>query len=123
MLITDSLTERIIGCGIEVHRCLGPGLFEATYEEAFCIELRAIGLPFIRQVGIPVSYKGYLIGEYRPDLVIDGQVVVEIKSVERLTGVHEAQVLAYLRILKLRVGLLINFNTEVVRHGLRRVIL
>ena len=119
----DFLTERIIGCGIEVHRQLGPGLFEASYEEALCIELRACGLDYKRQLRVPVLYKGHLVGEYRPDLVIGDSVVVEVKSVERFAGVHEAQLLAYLRILRLRVGLLMNFNAAVLRDGLRRMIL
>lgn len=121
MQIADPVTERIIGCAIEVHRHLGPGLLESTYEEALCIEFRERGLSFARQVGIPVTYKGHLVGEYRPDLVIDGQVVVEVKSVERLVGVHQAQVLSYLRVLNLRTGLIINFNAEVLREGIKRV--
>lgn len=89
----DPLTQTIIGCGIEVHRHLGPGLLEATYEEALCIELTDANLPYLRQVGVPVLYKGHLIGEHRPDLVVCSKVVVEIKSVERLHAVHEAQTL------------------------------
>ncbi len=89
----DPLTHKIIGCGIEVHRELGPGLVEPTYEKAFCLELTdGWHLSYERQVAVPVLYKGHLIGEYRPDLVVDGRVVVEIKSVERLIGLHEAQI-------------------------------
>lgn len=117
----DPLTQRIIGCGIEVHRELGPGLLEATYEEALCIELADAGMSFVRQSGVPVLYKGHLIGEHRPDLVIEGKIVVEIKSVERLIGVHQAQLLAYMRLLRLPVGLLLNFNVEVLRTGIRRL--
>lgn len=76
MFAHDPLTERIIGCAIAVHRVLGPGLMEATYEEALCIELRAAPLQFSRQVGVPISYRGELIGEYRPDLVVEERVVV-----------------------------------------------
>ena len=101
----DSLTERIIGCAIAVHRALGPGLVEATYEEALCIELADEGLKFLRQVGVPITYRGRLIGEYRPDLVVEENVVVEIKSVERLIGLHQAQLLAYMR------------NTEIVSRA------
>ena len=115
----DPLTERIIGCAIAVHRVLGPGLVEATYEEALCIELADEGLRFSRQVGVPITYRGRLIGEYRPDL--EETVVVEIKSVERLTGLHQAQLLAYMRILRLPVGLLLNFNGETLRSGIRRL--
>jgi GxxExxY protein len=78
----DPLTRRIIGCAIEVHRELGPGLIEATYEEALCIELASEGIPFVRQSGVPVYYKGHLIGEHRPDLVVQDRVVVEVKSVD-----------------------------------------
>ncbi len=110
----DPLTHRIIGCAIEVHRELGPGLLEATYEEALCIELASEGIPFVRQSGVPVYYKGHLIGEHRPDLVVQDRVVVEVKSVERLIGVHQAQLLAYMRLLKKPVGLMLNFNSEVL---------
>jgi GxxExxY protein len=121
--LNTDLTERIIGCAIAVHRLLGPGLGESTYEEALCIELVDAGLAFTRQVGIPVTYKGRLIGEHRPDLVVDERVVVEIKSVERLIGLHQAQTLAYMRILELRTGLLINFNSEVIRTNVKRLAL
>lgn len=119
----DPLTHAIIGHSIEVHRHLGPGLLEATYEEALTIELRAAGLSYARQVGVPVLYKGHLIGEHRPDLVIEGRVIVEIKSVERLNPVHQAQVLAYMRILGMPVGLLLNFNSDVLRTNVRRLAL
>jgi GxxExxY protein len=121
MYINDPLTERIIGCALTVHRALGPGLVEATYEEAFCIELAEAGLSCLRQVRVPVHYKGHIIGEYRPDLVVENTVVVEIKSVERLIGLHQAQLLAYMRILSIPVGLLLNFNGEVLRTGIRRL--
>jgi len=117
----DPLTERIIGCAIAVHRALGPGLVETTYEEALCIEMADEGLKFSRQVGVPITYRGRLIGEYRPDLVVEEIVVVEIKSVERLIGLHQAQLLAYMRILELPVGLLLNFNGETLRSGVRRL--
>jgi len=121
MYLHDPLSERIIGCAMSVHRALGPGLLESTYEEALCIELRDDGLSYSRQIGVPICYKGRLIGEYRPDLVVDNKVVVEIKSVERLIGIHQAQVLAYMRVLNVSVGLLINFNGEVLRTGVRRL--
>jgi GxxExxY protein len=123
MYAHDDLTEAIIGCGIAVHRELGPGLPESTCEEAFCIELAEAGLAFDRQIRVPVFYRGRQIGEYRPDVVIEKRVVVEIKRVERLIGVHRAQLLAYMRVLKLPVGLLMNFNTELMRDGIKRVAL
>ena len=119
----DPLTQRIIGCAIEVHRQLGPGLMETTYEEAMCIELRDQQISFVRQDGVPVLYKGHLIGEHRPDLVVEDRVVVEVKSVERLIGVHQAQLLAYMRLLKKPVGLLLNFHSEVLRTGIRRLVI
>jgi GxxExxY protein len=119
----DPLTHRIIGCGMEVHRLLGPGLMEATYEEALCIELAEQRIPFTRQVAVPIHYKGHLIGEHRPDIVVQDRVVVEVKSVERVIGVHQAQLLAYMRLLKKPVGLLLNFNGEVLRTGIRRLVI
>jgi GxxExxY protein len=121
MSVHDPLTERIIGCAVSVHRALGPGLVEATYESAFCIELADCGLTCSRQLHVPIYYKGHVIGEYRPDLVVENQVVVEIKSVDRLIGLHQAQLLAYMRILFLPVGLLLNFNGEVLRTGIKRL--
>lgn len=117
------LTERILGCAIEVHRHLGPGLPEAVCEEALCLELAAEGIPFQRQIGIPVHYKEHLIGEYRPDLVVDDKVIVEVKSIERFAPVHRAQMLSYLRIRGLRVGLVLNFNSPVMKDGIHRVAL
>jgi GxxExxY protein len=118
-----SLTEKIIGCAIEVHRHLGPGLLEAVYETAMCIELTTGELTIKRQVGVPLYYKGQLISEHRPDLVVADRVVVEIKSVERLDPIHLAQMLTYLRVTGLRTGLLLNFNSSFMRHGVRRVVL
>jgi len=117
----DPLTHQIIGCAIEVHRHLGPGLLEATYEKALCIELAEGGLAYTRQVPVPVLYKGHLIGEHRPDLVVCDRVLVEIKSVEALHSVHQAQTLAYMRVLRVPTGLLMNFNSEVLRTSVRRL--
>lgn len=119
----DGLTERIIGCAIEVHRQLGPGLLEATYEEALCVELQDAKLAHKRQVSYPVLYKGRNIGEYRLDLIVQDAVVVEIKSVERFDSIFEAQVLTYLRVSGKRVGLLLNFNTRLLKEGIKRYII
>jgi GxxExxY protein len=108
---------------MEVHRHLGPGLMEASYERALCVELSARGMAFVRQSSVPVLYKGILVGEYRVDLVVEERVVVEVKSVDALAGVHRAQLLAYMRVLRLQHGLLLNFHGEVLRTGIRRVIL
>jgi GxxExxY protein len=91
-----------------------------TYEQALCIELDDACLPYTRQVCVPVSYKGRLIGQHRPDLVIAGRVLVEVKSVEALHPLHQAQILAYMRVLRVRVGLLMNFNSAVLRTSIRR---
>jgi GxxExxY protein len=117
------LTERIIGCGIEVHRQLGPGLLEGTYEAALCIELQIAGLNFVRQPVFPVIYKGQVIGEYRLDLIVEDTVIVEIKSVERFDPIFEAQVLTYLRVTGRGVGLLMNFNSRLLRDGIKRYVL
>ena len=118
-----SLTEQIVGCAIEVHRHLGPGLLESVYESALCIELNTRGLSLKRQVGIPLFYKGQLISEHRPDLVVGDLVIVEIKSIQRLEPVHMAQMMTYLRVTGLRVGLILNFNHAVMKQGIRRVTL
>ena len=119
----DKLTERIIGCAIEVHRQLGPGLLENTYEAALCVDLEQAGLNYQRQVSFPVKYKGRAIGEYRIDLIVEDAVVVEGKSVERFDPVFEAQILTYLRVTGKKIGLLINFNLRLLRDGVRRFIL
>jgi GxxExxY protein len=121
MLEINQLTRRIIGHGIEVHRHLGPGLPESAYERALCIEFTEAGLAFQRQIAVPVFYKGELVGEYRPDFVVAEQVVVEIKSVERLARVHTAQMLSYLAVTRLELGLVMNFNEAVLKSGIRRV--
>jgi GxxExxY protein len=120
---TDPLTERIIGCAIEVHRYLGPGLLESTYEEALCVELAASSLRFTRQTAIPIVYKSQLVGEYRLDLLVEDAVVVEVKSVERFDPIFQAQVLTYLRATGRRKGLLINFNSRLLRDGVKRFVL
>ena len=117
----DPFTEELIACAMEVHRQLGPGLMESTYEAALCLELTEHKIPFKRQLHVPVYYKGHLIGEYRPDLVADDRVLLEIKSVERLIGVHQAQALAYMRLLKVPTGLILNFYGEVLKTGIKRL--
>ncbi len=119
----EELTERIIACAMEVHRQLGPGLLEATYEAAMCVELDSDGLSYQRQVVFPVHYKGRVIGEYRIDRLVDDKVIVEIKSVERFDPVFEAQVLTYLRVTEKKVGLLINFNKRLLKDGIKRFVL
>ena len=119
----NQLTERIIGCAIAVHKALGPGLPEAVYESALCIELDEAGVGFERQVVVPAHYKGRLLGEYRIDLIVEDAVVVEIKSVERPNPLFEAQLLTYIRVTEKRVGLLINFNSRLLTDGVTRRVL
>lgn len=119
----NRLSERIIGGAIEVHRELGPGLLEATYEAALCIEFDLTGLNYRRQLPIAALYKGHEIGEYLPDLIVEDRVVIEVKSVERFDPVFEAQVLTYLRITGKRLGLLVNFNRRLVVDGIKRYML
>ena len=118
----DPLTERIIGCAIEVHRVLGPGLLEVSYEGALAIEFETAKLQFERQLIIPVSYKGRSVGEYRLDFVVENSVVVELKSVDRFDPVFEAQILAYMRLSGKRRGLLINFNSRLLKDGIKRFV-
>jgi GxxExxY protein len=119
----DAVTERIIKCAIAVHRELGPGLLENVYEQALEIECSLDGLQVQRQLKVPVLYRGKMIGEYKPDMLVNNLVIVEIKSVERFDPVFEAQVLTYLKITGKRVGLLINFNSRLVKDGIKRFIL
>jgi GxxExxY protein len=120
--IPDLLTERIIGAAIEVHRQLGPGLLESIYEECLCLELADAGIAVVRQTLIPVVYKARrLAASYRADLIVANEVVVEIKSNEKLVEVHQAQLLTYLRVTGLHTGLLFNFNTAVLSKGIKRI--
>ena len=106
-----------------MHRHLGPGLLEQAYEEALCVEFGLQGLKFRQQVTVPLAYKGQPIGEYRVDIIVEDAVVVEIKSVERHDPVFEAQLLTYLRITEKKVGLLINFNSKLLKNGIKKLIL
>ncbi|MDR2450223.1 MAG: GxxExxY protein [Candidatus Accumulibacter sp.] len=118
----DLLTEQIIGAAIEVHRALGPGLLESVYEECLCVEFGLCGLQFSSQVELPVEYKGLRLDVgCRLDLVVRGEVVVELKAVERLLPLHEAQLLTCLRLGGFSTGLLLNFNVPVLKDGIRRM--
>jgi len=119
----DLLTEKIIGCAIEVHRVLGPGLLEASYEAALAIELEAAKLHFQQQLILPVFYKGRSIGEHRLDFIVEDAVILELKSVERHDPIFEAQVLTYLRLSGKHRALLINFNSRLLKDGVKRFVL
>jgi GxxExxY protein len=117
------LSERVIGACIEVHRHLGPGLLESAYEQCLCHELSLMGLRFARQRPLPVTYKGAMLDcGYRLDVVVEEKLILELKAVEHLLPIHEAQVLTYLKLTVLDVGLLVNFNTPVLRGGIRRLV-
>ena len=119
----NKTTEKIIGCGIEVHRELGAGLLESIYKSALCIELKNHGLKFERQKALTVKYKGNNIGEFRIDLLVENSVVVELKSVERFDPVFEAQLLSYMKLGNYRIGLLMNFNSKLLKDGIKRYII
>jgi GxxExxY protein len=119
----DAISERIIGCAIEVHSHLGLGLLEGIYESALAIELGRQGVGFERQKGLPVSYKGVQIGEFRIDFLIENAIVVELKSVERMDPVFQAQLMSYMKLGGYKLGLLINFNSRLVKDGIKRMIL
>ena len=124
MLIAEELTRLIIGAAIEVHRVLGPGLLESVYEECLCYELTLRGLRFQRQVPLPVVYKQIKLDcGFRMDLVVEDAVILEIKSVDAIHPVHEAQLLTYLKLSGKRVGLMINFNVPVLKDGITRRVL
>lgn len=117
----DPLTGAIIGGAIEVHKALGPGLLESAYEECLLVELESRGLSVERQVEIPIQYKGQtLTCGYRADMIVNASALLELKAVEAVLPVHEAQLLTYLKLTKIRVGLLINFNCPYLRDGLIR---
>lgn len=120
----NQLTENVIGACMEVHRSLGPGLLESSYELCLCRELSLRGIPFERQKAIPIEYKGVKLDcGYRADMLIDGRVLVELKAIESLLPIHEAQLLSYLRLGGWPVGLIINFNVQLLKNGIRRRVL
>ena len=120
-LIHERLTEQVIGAAMEVHKALGPGLLESIYEECLCHELHLRGLQFQRQVTVPVIYKGVSLDcGYRLDLIVEDIVILELKCVERVLAIHEAQLLTYLKLLDKPVGFIINFNVPILRQGIVR---
>ena len=122
-MIENELSGEIIGAAIEVHRVLGPGLLESVYEEAFAIELQDRNLLVLRQIEVPLVYKGRRLQNLlRMDLLVADLIVVEVKSVERILPVHEAQLLSYLRLAQKKLGLLINFNSTVLSRSVRRIV-
>lgn len=119
----DPLTHRIIACAIEVHKRLGPGLLEKLYKESMVIEMELCGLKVKKNVKVSVEYRGKPIGEYFIDILVEDAVILELKSVERHDPVFEAQILSYMKLTGKKVGLLINFNSKMVKDGIRRFVL
>jgi len=120
----DDLSNKVLGCAIEMHRELGPGLLESTYEQCLAYELNRAKIPFQLQVELPVEYKQIKLNcGYRIDLLADNRLIVELKSVEQLLKIHEAQVLTYMKLSGVSVGLLLNFNVDVLRKGVKRFVL
>ena len=123
LLDINKTTESVIGAAIEVHRHLGPGLLESAYEECLCEELSLRNILFKRQVVLPVSYKNKKLDiGYRIDLLVNDEVVVELKTVESILPIHEAQTLTYMRLGGWQVGLILNFNVTVLKNGIKRLV-
>ncbi len=119
----DALSNKIIGAAIEVHRVLGPGLLESAYEECLCRELSLRDIKFERQKSLPVAYKGVNLDcGYRLDILVEHLVILELKAVSRIEPIHEAQLLTYLKLAGLKLGLLLNFNVPVMKSGIRRIV-
>lgn len=119
----EAAAHVVIGAAIEVHRALGPGYLESVYEEALAVELGLRGVEFLRQPTFALNYKGHRVGEGRMDLLVDGCLVVELKTVDAIAPIHRAQVLSYLKALRLPLGLLLNFKAETMRDGIVRIVL
>ena len=120
----DELSRSVIGCAIEVHRTLGPGLLESTYRQCLAYELLHAQIPFQMEVPLPVRYKDVLLDcGYRIDLLVSGDLIVEVKAVEMLLPIHQAQILTYMRLAKIPIGLLINFNVTKLQNGIKPFIL
>ena len=123
MLKGNDLTNEIIGSAIEVHRNLGPSLLESTYEECMAFELQKRNLFVKRQYDIPIIYKGNKLNQnYRIDLLVNNEVIVELKSIKKIEPIHNAQLLTYLKLANKRYGLLLNFNVPILRHGVKRLL-
>ena len=120
----DSLSNRVLSCAIEVHRELGPGLLESAYEQCLAHELKQGGIQFDKQKHLPVEYKGQKIDcGYRIDLLVEGQLILELKCVDALTSVHQAQLMTYMKLANAKTGFLINFNLTLLKNGLKRIVL
>lgn len=120
----DNLSNQVIGLAIEVHRNLGPGLLESVYEQCLSYELQLNNIQHQCQVEVPVIYKGHQLNQnYRIDLLIENQLIIELKSVDKLQGIHQAQLLTYMKLTQVKTGLLINFNEAILKNGIKRFVL
>ncbi|MFO7971562.1 MAG: GxxExxY protein [Desulfobacterales bacterium] len=120
----DELSNKVIGCAIEVHRNLGPGLLESTYEQCLAHEFKIEGMPFKLQYPLPVEYKGIKLDcGYRIDLLVANSLIVELKSVENVLPIHQAQLLTYMKLSGIKIGLLMNFNVKYMKDGIKRMVL
>ena len=120
----DALSNKVIGCAIEVHRNLGPGLLESTYEQCLAHELKIAEIPFKLQFPLPVEYKGIKLDcGYRIDLFVDNSLIVELKSVDNVLPIHQAQLLTYMKLSGIKIGLLMNFNVQYLKSGIKRMVL
>ena len=119
----DKLSNRVIRCAIEVHRNIGPGLLESTYEQCLARELKLSEIRYKLQYPLPVEYKGVRLDcSYRVDLLVENNLIVELKSIDKILGIHKAQILTYMKLAKIKVGLLMNFNVEVLKDGIKRFV-
>ncbi|MCK4810133.1 MAG: GxxExxY protein [Candidatus Omnitrophica bacterium] len=120
----DELSNKVIGCAIKVHRALGPGLLESAYEQCLAHELKLSDIPFTLQCSLPIEYNGIKLDcGYRIDILIANKLIIELKSVDKILGIHEAQILTYMKLAKIKVGLLLNFNVEKLKLGIKRFVL
>jgi GxxExxY protein len=119
----NELTEKIIGCSIAVHRKLGPGFLESVYQSALAYELRKAGIPFEKEKPLPVPYEDIVLDVgFRCDFLVDGRVIVDTKAISAITDIEQAKMLNYLKVTKLQVGLIINFNVKVLKNGIKRIV-
>ena len=117
----NELSGKVIGCAIEVHRVLGPGLLESTYEQCLAREFSLVGIPFQLQGPLPVQYKGIKLDcGYRVDFLVDERLLLELKAVDKIAAIHEAQLLTYMKLANIELGLLVNFNVELLKKGIKR---
>lgn len=120
----DELSNRVIGCALEVHRHLGPGLLESTYEQCLAYEMKTVGMPFKLQYPLSVEYKGIKLDcGYRIDMLVDDSIIIELKSVDKTLPIYQAQLLTYMKLSGISIGLLINFNVKYLKDGIKRMVL